>query len=75
MQTEATQQLYPESFTHPRKDILFISLTQRTSLGSVTGEPTRIFFGNDLMSVVITAIGPAIFVDHDRDPLFHCFTK
>jgi hypothetical protein len=75
VQTKATQFVYPESLTHPRKDILLIRLAQRTSLGSVAGEPTRIFFGNDLMPIVITTIRLSIFVNHDGDPLFHRVTK
>jgi hypothetical protein len=38
-------------------------------------EPARIFFGDNLVSVVITTIGFSIFVNHDGDPLFHRVTK
>jgi len=34
-------------------------------------EPTRIFLGDNLMPVVIPAIGFSIFIDHDRNPFFH----
>jgi hypothetical protein len=74
MQTEATQ-LFIESFTHPRKYIFLVSLTQRTSLGSMAREPTGIFFADNLVPVVITTIGLSIFVNHDGDPLFHRVTK
>jgi hypothetical protein len=75
MQTEATQHVYLESFTHPRKHIFLVSLAQGTSLRSVACEPTRIFFGDNLVSVIITTIGFSIFVNHNGDPLFYRITK
>lgn len=75
MPVESTQFIHLESLPHPLKDILLVSLAQRTSLGSMTGEPARVFFGDDLMPVVITTVGLSVFVNDDGNPLFHRVTK
>jgi hypothetical protein len=75
MLRESTQSIDLESLPHPLKNILLIRLAQRTSLGSMAGEPTRIFFANDLMPVVIPTMGLSVLVNDDGNPLFHRVTK
>jgi hypothetical protein len=38
-------------------------------------EPARVFFGDNLMPVIIATVGFSIVIDHDGDPLFHRVTK
>jgi hypothetical protein len=41
----------------------------------VAGENARNFLSDNLMPIVITAIGFSVFVNHDGDPLFHRVAK
>jgi hypothetical protein len=61
--------------TTPPEDILLVSLAQRASLRPVAFIEPATVFGDDLMPIIITTIGFSIFVNHDGDPSFHCFTK